>query len=78
MSKIIYKSNKNIVYSCKYHVVWCPKYRRKVLINGVNLRLKELIKSIAKEAISSKGIDYMDTFGGGVLSGLEYDIFADV
>ena len=49
MSKIIYKSNKNIVYSCKYHVVWCPKYRRKVLINGVDLRLKELIKSVADE-----------------------------
>ncbi|WP_171816563.1 transposase, partial [Clostridium tetani] len=27
-----YKSNNNIVYSCKYHIVWCPKYRRKVLI----------------------------------------------
>ncbi|MBP6165695.1 MAG: transposase, partial [Trichococcus sp.] len=26
-----YKSNNNIVYSCTYHVVWCPKYRRKVL-----------------------------------------------
>ncbi|HIS88442.1 TPA: transposase, partial [Candidatus Avigastranaerophilus faecigallinarum] len=26
-----YKSNNNIVYSCKYHVVFCPKYRRKVL-----------------------------------------------
>ena len=26
---IIYKSNNNIVYSCKYHIVWCPKYRRK-------------------------------------------------
>ena len=25
-----YKSNNNIVYSCKYHVVFCPKYRRKV------------------------------------------------
>ncbi|MCI5995445.1 MAG: IS200/IS605 family transposase, partial [Blautia sp.] len=25
-----YKSNNNVVYSCKYHVVWCPKYRRKV------------------------------------------------
>ncbi|MBO5034670.1 MAG: transposase, partial [Oscillospiraceae bacterium] len=25
-----YKSNHNVVYSCKYHVVWCPKYRRKV------------------------------------------------
>lgn len=38
-----YKSNKNIVYSCKYHVVWCPKYRRSVLIDGVDVRLKELI-----------------------------------
>ncbi|WP_195837092.1 transposase, partial [Sharpea porci] len=26
-----YKSNHNVVYSCKYHVVWCPKYRRSVL-----------------------------------------------
>lgn len=39
-----YKSNNNVVYSCKYHVVWCPKYRRSVLINGVEARLKELIK----------------------------------
>lgn len=38
-----YKSNKNIVYSCKYHVVWCPKYRRSVLVDGVDERLKELI-----------------------------------
>ena len=39
-----YKSNHKVVYSCKYHVVWCPKYRRSVLINGVDVRLKELIK----------------------------------
>lgn len=39
-----YKFNHNIVYSCKYHVVWCPKYRRSVLMNGVDVRLKELIK----------------------------------
>lgn len=38
-----YKSNNNIIYSCKYHVVWCPKYRRKVLIEDVACRLKELI-----------------------------------
>ena len=38
-----YKSNNNIVYSCKYHVVFCPKYRRSVLIHGVDVRLKELI-----------------------------------
>ncbi len=33
-----YKSNNNIVYSCKYRVVFCPKYRRKVLNNGVDER----------------------------------------
>lgn len=49
MSKITYKSNHNIVYSCKYHIVFCPKYRRKVLVNGVDTRLKELVKSICEE-----------------------------
>lgn len=44
-----YKSNHNMVYSCKYHVVWCPKYRRKVLVNGVDTRLKELIQEICEE-----------------------------
>ena len=44
-----YKSNNNIVYSCKYHVVFCPKYRRKVLNNGVDERLKELINNICQE-----------------------------
>ena len=44
-----YKSNNNIVYSCKYHVVFCPKYRRKVLNNGVDERLNELINNICQE-----------------------------
>ena len=39
-----YKSNNNVIYSCKYHVVWCPKYRRPVLVDGVDERLKELVK----------------------------------
>lgn len=39
-----YKSNNNIVYSCKYHVVWCSKYRRKVLTGSIETRLKELIE----------------------------------
>ena len=38
-----FKTNNNVVYSCKYHVVWCPKYRRKVLVGVVAERLKELI-----------------------------------
>jgi putative transposase len=44
-----YKTNNNIVYSCKYHVVWCPKYRRKVLVGEIALRLKQLIKEIVEE-----------------------------
>ena len=47
--KQIYKSNNNIVYSCTYHIVWCPKYRRKVLIGKVEERLKEIIREVAIE-----------------------------
>ncbi|MFZ3129739.1 MAG: IS200/IS605 family transposase, partial [Desulfosporosinus sp.] len=46
---IKYKSNNNIVYSCKYHVVWCPKYRRKVLVGKIEARLKELIQETCLE-----------------------------
>lgn len=38
-----YKSSHSIVYSCQYHVIFCPKYRRKVLVDGVDIRLKELL-----------------------------------
>ena len=44
-----YKSNQNIVYSCKYPIIRCPKYRRKVLVDEVAIRLKELIEKIAQE-----------------------------
>jgi putative transposase len=44
-----YKSNNNIVFSCKYHVVFCPKYRRRVLVDGVDIRLKEIVRSICDE-----------------------------
>ena len=44
-----YKTNNDVVYSCKYHVVWCPKYRRKVLVDGVDERLKEIAQAVAEE-----------------------------
>ena len=50
---IHYKSNNNVVYSCKYHVVWCPKYRRSVLINGVDTRLKAIIQDVCTESLPS-------------------------
>jgi putative transposase len=42
-----FKSNNNIVFDCKYHVIWCPKYRRKVLIGDVEKRLKEILIDVA-------------------------------
>jgi putative transposase len=38
-----YHSNHSIVYSYQYHVIFCPKYRRKVLHPPLDTRLKELI-----------------------------------
>jgi len=51
-----YKSNCNVVYSCKYHVVWCPKYRRPVLVEGVDVRLKSLIV----ETCSKMNVDIIE------------------
>ncbi len=49
MQKIAYKSNHNVYFSCKYHVVWCPKYRRKVLVEQVAKRLEQIIREVCKE-----------------------------
>ena len=35
-----YAKNAGAVFSLKYHVVWCPKYRRPVLVKPVDVRLK--------------------------------------
>lgn len=45
----MFESNKNIVYDCRYFVVFCPKYRKKVLVSPVSERLKELLHSKAQE-----------------------------
>ena len=37
------------MYSCQYHVVWCPKYRRRVLVQGVDERLKRILHEVATE-----------------------------
>ncbi|RLI42691.1 IS200/IS605 family transposase [Candidatus Bathyarchaeota archaeon] len=44
-----YKSTYSLVYSCQYHIIFCPKYRRKVLINGIDERLNELILEKQKD-----------------------------
>lgn len=58
------RTNRNIVYRCWYHVVWCPKYRRPVITSNdpavnnpplpgdpgpVDERLVEIIREYADE-----------------------------
>lgn len=47
MEKI--RSDHNVSYVTHYHVVWCPKYRRKVLVNGVDTRLKQIVQEMCQE-----------------------------
>lgn len=44
-----YKTDNHLVFSCQYHIIFCPKYRRSVLVEGIDTRLKELILSKQKE-----------------------------
>lgn len=44
-----YKASNNVMYSCKYHMVWTPKYRRKVLTGEIVERLKAIITEVAAE-----------------------------
>jgi len=44
-----YRRSAGVVYSLKYHLVWCPKYRRKVLVGTVEAYLRELLQDKAKQ-----------------------------
>jgi putative transposase len=44
-----YRSTEHSKYLCNYHLVWIPKYRKGILIDGVAEKLKDIIYSIAKD-----------------------------
>ena len=39
-----YRTTNKTIYSCQYHLIWCTKYRRKVLDTQIQGRLEELIR----------------------------------
>ena len=43
------KHNITSVVNIGYHIVWCPKYRRKVLSGKIESRLKEILPQIAED-----------------------------
>ena len=49
MVSIRWKKSKTTTYNINYHIIWCVKYRRKILTDYVDIRLKELILEKSKE-----------------------------
>jgi len=44
-----YLTSQTCVHFMGYHFVWCPKYRRQVLVGHIAKRTEELIRQKAKE-----------------------------
>lgn len=44
-----YYSTDHLKYSCQYHVIFCPKYRRKVFKEEHQKRLKEIFLEVAEK-----------------------------
>ncbi|RAN85693.1 IS200/IS605 family transposase, partial [Bacillus sp. SRB_28] len=43
MKNMEIKKGRGYVYAIQYHIVWCVKYRKNLLVNNINTRLKEII-----------------------------------
>jgi REP-associated tyrosine transposase len=55
-----YRRTAGAVYNLHYHLVWCPKYRRPVLVGAVETRLKELLaEKAAAMDVQIEALDVM-------------------
>ena len=43
-----YYSSEHLVYKCHYHVIFCPKYRHKIIVNEIEKRFKEICYEVAE------------------------------
>ena len=41
-----YRTTETTVYCCRYHIIFCPKYRRNVLTEPIAARFKEIVQSM--------------------------------
>ena len=44
-----YRLGSHAKYDLKVHLVWCPKYRKRVLTGAVATRVRDLLRQIAVE-----------------------------
>jgi putative transposase len=42
-------TNRNCIYQTAYHVIWCPKYRREVLVDTVAEQTATMLDAICRE-----------------------------
>jgi putative transposase len=66
-----YESLKHTTWDCKYHVVFIPKCRRKVLYQGLRRELGEVFRNLAQQweckakgqgAVQGTGLCWSRTF----------------
>ncbi len=43
-----WKKLAHVVYQCSYHIVWCPKYRFRILKGGLAKFVEETIRSLCE------------------------------
>jgi putative transposase len=44
-----YQHERHTVHHVVYHLIWCPKRRRKVLVGPIKARLEQLMREVANE-----------------------------
>lgn len=49
MDKVICRHERTRVYLVNYHLIWCPKRRKPVLVGKVKERLEQIIQEVAQE-----------------------------
>jgi putative transposase len=60
MNNTRWTTSNKAVFNLGYHIIWCPKYRRKVLVGLVEARLRELLfEKAAKINITIENLEIM-------------------
>ena len=55
-----YTHKEGLVYLNQYHVIFCPKYRRKVLVDDIERDLREIFHIVAEEKqVEIKALEVM-------------------
>ena len=51
-----FKRLAHAIWDCKYHIVWCPKYRFQILKGEVGRSMREIIRQLCRQ----KGVEIIE------------------